>query len=164
MSHKRSLKAVSNHTLICPSSNLNIRHQQSKIAREVKEDPELYGSESDDDDFDQSQSNAEEESSEEEQPRKPIKGKKGQKLTKQTLAGKKRLAREAEIKRFAKKAFIDDEASSDDELSETKGDKKDQYYDPAALQKKTTNLDLDNLEEKYRKRAEFEDAREEARR
>ena len=40
------------------------------------------------------------------------------------LVGAKRLAREAELKKFAK-AYIDDEASSDEDLSETKGDKKD---------------------------------------
>ena len=42
----------------------------------MKEDPDLYGSESEDDDFDQSQSNPEEESySEDDQPRKPVKQK-----------------------------------------------------------------------------------------
>lgn len=49
------------------------------------------------------------------------------------LVGKKRLAKEAEYRKALAKAYIDDEASSEDDLSETKGDKKDQYYDPTAL-------------------------------
>ena len=53
--------------------------------------------------------------------------------------------------------------SSGDEDSETKGRKEDQYYDPAALARRNAKLDLSKIEDKYRKQAEYEEARENAR-
>lgn len=81
------------------------------------------------------------------------KSKKKQKKSKPVKIGKKRKYDDA-------RKFVELEAeSSDEEEEEFQREKKDQYYKPGELAQRTKQLNLEDLEEKYRHQAELEQKR-----
>ena len=118
-------------------------------------------SEEEDDDFNEDQSNPESEGSDSE-TKKPTKKGKGKLVKKDDLIGQKRKRQEEKKRKDAAAKYIDDMASDSDELELRKeGNIKDQYYEPDQLKKTNKPLDLNELERKHRRRAEFEALREE---